>query len=113
MVRQQLLHVALGIRQAGLHQILGQGTQADDLPGVQSGQQHQSIQPIVLRMTVPAFQERLFKKALLLHRPQGAIAMHLNIKNLNPLGLTLAGHDLGGLLPHHSQAKIFQCRQDF
>ena len=108
MVRQQLFHIVLRIGQAGLYQVLGQRPQTDDLPGVKASQQHQPVKAVVFRIAMPAFQKRLFKKAFLLHRPQGAIAMHLHIEHLHPLGLTITGNDLSGFLSHHTQTEIFQ-----
>ena len=108
MVRQQLLHIALRIRQPGLHQILCQGAQANHLPGIQPRQQHQSVEPIVFDASLPTGKKGFFEIALLLDRTQRAIAGDTDIKHLDPLiGFFTHAHP-GRILTDHSQAKVLQ-----
>ena len=111
MFRQQLFHVVLRIRQPGLNQVFGQGTQAHHLTGIQARQQHQSIQAVIFRMAIPALQEGIFEVTLLLGRPQGTLTMDLHVEDLNPARFAITGRHPGRVLARYPQTKIFQCRQ--
>ena len=111
MFRQQLFHIVLRIRQPGLDQVFGQGTQAHHLAGIQARQQHQSIQAVIFRMAIPALQEGIFEVTLLLGRPQGTLPVDLHVENLNPAGIAITGRHPGRVLAHYPQTKILQCGQ--